>query len=272
MDFGPTSFEKLRLLTGAASLSLLLIWETLAPASKWFSQPRQRISHAARNYIIGLFNVFLVTFIFVQSWIFAANWASANQFGLLYQTSLPPLLRWTIALLLLDLWMYFWHRMNHTLSFFWRFHRMHHGDRNMDVTSAVRFHAGEIAFSALLRIPLILILGLRFEELALYELLLFIVVQFHHANVRLNSNIDQWLRLLIATPAFHRLHHSEDLIQTNSNYSSILSIWDRLFRTVGAGTPATLGVKGLENETLLSMLQTPFQKKSPPMNGKESGR
>jgi len=91
--------------------------------------------------------------------------------------------------------------MNHRLPFFWRFHRTHHSDPKMDVTTAHRFHFGEIIFSSLFRVPIILLLGLRLEELVVYETAMFVIVQLHHANVGLPAQLDRLLRLLIVTPA-----------------------------------------------------------------------
>ena len=101
--------------------------------------------------------------------------------------------------------MYWWHRLNHRVAFFWRFHRTHHSDPRMDVTTANRFHFGEIFFSSLLRIPLIMLLGLHFSELVLYETAMFLVVQLHHANIGLPEKLDRFLRMMIVTPYIHKV-------------------------------------------------------------------
>jgi len=142
----------------------------------------------------------------------------------------------------------------------------------MDVTSAVRFHFGEIVLSGLLRIPLIILLGLQFHELVVYEMLLFGIVQFHHANIRLPKTVDCVLSWFIASPGFHRVHHSQDLKKANSNYSSFLSVWDRIFRTVspelfaaasdGQDKNRPFGVRGMEHpghHTLIGLVETPLE-------------
>lgn len=123
--------------------------------------------------------------LFVGLWWTTAAWAERHQFGLLHWLALPAGVRLAAAFLLFDAWMYGWHRLNHRVPFFWRFHRTHHSDPKMDVTIANRFHLGEIALSSVLRVPVIALLGLQIWELALYELAMFAVVQFHHANVAL---------------------------------------------------------------------------------------
>lgn len=110
----------------------------------------------------------------------------------------------------------------------------------MDVTTASRFHVGEIFFSSLLRIPLVFLLGLPLWQLALYEAAMFAIVQFHHANVALPTGLDRLLRMVIVTPAMHKIHHSREPMETNSNYTSLLSCWDRLFGSFRMRNPAGL--------------------------------
>jgi len=165
-------------------------------------------------------------------WVKAMQWAEAHHFGLLHWLSAPEWLRWALALLLLDAWTYWWHRLSHIVPFFWRFHRLHHSDRRMDVTTANRFHPGEITLSSLLRLPVLALIGCRLEQLALYELLLFAVVQFQHANIGLPERLDRALRCVIVTPHMHKVHHSVVRTERNSNFSSLFSWWDRLARTL----------------------------------------
>ena len=165
-------------------------------------------------------------------WVKAMQWAEAHHFGLLHWLSAPEWLRWALALLLLDAWTYWWHRLSHIVPFFWRFHRLHHSDRRMDVTTANRFHPGEITLSSLLRLPVLALIGCRLEQLALYELLLFAVVQFQHANIGLPERLDRALRCVIVTPHLHKVHHSVVRTERNSNFSSLFSWWDRIARTL----------------------------------------
>lgn len=259
--------EKFRLATGFGLLVFFLVWETISPAFTWFRNPRTRFMHGWRNYLLGFINVILAGLFFVQLWLIATRWAERNDFGLLHQFELPVWSRIVIAILLLDLWTYTWHWLNHHVGILWRFHRTHHTEAYLDITSSVRFHFGEIVLSGLLRVPLILLLGLTFKELLIYETILFSVVQFQHANIRLPVRIERWLSLLIVSPGFHRIHHSTDVLESNSNFSSLLTIWDRIFRTragkmVLAGATAGFGVKGMdspEQQTLVGMIESPLE-------------
>ena len=217
-----------KLLLALSVLFGLLAWETIQP---FFGFPggKQRLRHGVGNVFLGVVNGVMTTLVFVGLWWAAADWAVRNDFGLLHFLALPAVLEWTLAVLLLDAWLYFWHRLNHRIPFLWRFHRVHHSDPHMDVTTANRFHFGEIFMSATLRIPVIILLGIGIEQVALYELLMFAVVQFHHANIGITERWDRLLRTCIVTPFMHKVHHSRWQTETDSNYASFLSVWDRLF-------------------------------------------
>lgn len=151
---------------------------------------RTRTQHGLRNIGIALLNSGMTALLFVGFWATTANWAEHNCFSLLNWTGAPPLWHALAVVLALDFWTYWWHRLNHRLPFLWRFHRAHHSDMQMDVTTASRFHVGKILFSNILRIPLILLLGIHLWEIVLYEIALITVIQFHHANIGLPSRLD----------------------------------------------------------------------------------
>src|SRR5436305_9304361 len=117
---------------------------------------------------MGALNIILTGATSAMLWLLAATWAAQHRFGLLNWLGLTPWLHALAAIILFDLWMYWWHRANHRLPFFWRFHRTHHSDPKMDVTTAHRFHFGEIVCSSLLRVPVIILFGVGFWELVLY--------------------------------------------------------------------------------------------------------
>lgn len=226
------SRQRMRMALSFGLLVLFLVWETFSPMYAWFKgRSFERIQHGFRNVVIGLLNTIVVAVLFVQAWSWAANWAQDHRFGLLNLVALPAWARGLAAILILDGWMYAWHRLNHGIPLLWRFHRVHHAERYLDVTSATRFHLGEIALSALTRVPLILLFGIRFSELVIYESMLFAVVQFHHANIRLPARLEAILSKIVVTPNIHRVHHSKYQPETDSNFSSLLSFWDRAFRT-----------------------------------------
>ena len=264
--------NQLRLLKTAMGLSVLLVlllWETAMPFLPLFENNSwERARHGARNLVLGLISALLAALAVALLWIWTAGWAEARQFGLLNWLQPSGWTRLVLAVVLFDAWMYWWHRMNHRLPFFWRFHRTHHSDPKMDVTTAHRFHFGEIFFSSLLRVPIILLLGMRLEELVIYETAMFVIVQLHHANVGLPKKVDRMLRLLIVTPAIHKVHHSRWQPETDSNYSSLFSIWDRLFGTLRLrADPRTIqfGLDAFdqpEQQTLAGLLKTPMDQKS----------
>ena len=164
-----------------------------------------RIQHAARNLSLGAINALVTALLSAFLLVVVASWAETSHVGLLRLLNLPSLVATLLAILLLDVWMYLWHRANHELPFLWRFHRMHHSDTEMDVTSAVRFHAGEMLLSGLLRAALIPLLGLSIQHILLYDALLLPVIFFHHSNINLPEHIDRILRVVVATPALHRV-------------------------------------------------------------------
>src|ERR1035441_6311150 len=137
-------------------LALLLAWETGTPFFAYFAWAAgERTRHGLKNLALGVLNASLTGLLFAALWWSTAAWAERQHFGLLRWAGLPTWARFAAALLLFDAWMYFWHRLNHRVPFLWRFPRTHHSDPRMDVTTANRFHLGEILFSSLLRVPII---------------------------------------------------------------------------------------------------------------------
>jgi sterol desaturase/sphingolipid hydroxylase (fatty acid hydroxylase superfamily) len=159
--------------------------------------------------------------------------------------------------------MYFWHRANHAIPILWRFHRMHHSDRHMDVTTATRFHLGEHLGASMLRLGLIPLAGFEVWHLVVYDTLVIAITQFHHADISI-GRWDRWLRWLIVTPYMHKVHHSDWQPETDSNYSTVLSVWDRLFLSFRMRSDSRTLVFGLTEFTAPSwqgvwgMAKTPF--------------
>jgi sterol desaturase/sphingolipid hydroxylase (fatty acid hydroxylase superfamily) len=127
--------------------------------------------------------------------------------------------------------MYGWHRSMHVCPLAWRFHRVHHTDRSMNVSTAYRFHPIEILSSSLPKLCLIWWLGIPSQVVLIYELVFTAIVALHHSNVRIPQSIEQICGYIFVTPGFHRIHHSQIITETNSNYGSVFSWWDRLFGT-----------------------------------------
>ncbi len=215
-------------------LALLAVWETAQPFLPLFAGSaawRDRLWHGARNLGLGVVNALVVRFGFLALWVATMEWSARHAFGLLHWMDVTGWPRWILAVLLLDLWTYTWHRLSHAVPLLWYFHRLHHSDEQMDVTTASRFHLGEIVGSSVARIAVLALIGCTVAELAVYETLLFAGVQFHHANVTLPNALDRVVRVVLVTPHLHKVHHSVELAEQNANFSSLFTWWDRLART-----------------------------------------
>lgn len=271
MDTNLEILQRWKPLSGVVWLLILLLWETLAPYFDLFrNNPHKRLGHITRNMVLGILNAIMTAFLFAALWSKTAAWSAQNGFGLLHHIPLSSLFHALIALLLLDGWTYLWHRINHRIPFLWRFHRVHHSDPQMDVTTANRFHLGEIFLSSALRIPLIALLGIHFWELVFYETLLLAENQFQHANIGLPARLDQFLRLFIVTPAMHKVHHSRWQPETDSNYSSLLSVWDRIGRTFRLRANPHEIHFGLEDFDADEFQSVPGMLKTPASNASET--
>jgi sterol desaturase/sphingolipid hydroxylase (fatty acid hydroxylase superfamily) len=259
-DFPVDSFTLLKRVTPVVMLALFWCWETWRP---FFGQRKGRVGHAGHNLAIALFNTVILGLGFGYITTTVAGWTEQNQFGLLSFLGLGGPFRFVLALVLLDGWMYGWHRANHAIPFLWRFHRMHHSDRHMDVTTATRFHLGEHVGSAMLRLGLIPLLGFEIWNLVIYDTLVIALTQFHHADISI-GRWDRWLRWLIVTPNMHKVHHSDWRQETDSNYSTMLSVWDRLFGSFRMRSDPKTLVFGLGDfpdarwQTWWGMMKTPF--------------
>jgi sterol desaturase/sphingolipid hydroxylase (fatty acid hydroxylase superfamily) len=166
--------------------------------------------------------------------IAAAFYAETHQIGLLNQVAWPAWIKLVIALIVLDLAIWAQHLVSHKIPLLWRLHQVHHADRDIDVTTAIRFHPVEIGLSMLWKIVVVVPLGASPFAVFLFEVILNACAMFNHANIALPQWFDRILRLFIVTPDMHRVHHSVLRREHDSNYGFNLSIWDRLFRTYTA--------------------------------------
>lgn len=243
----------------ATGLALAVLWtaEHVAPA---FPEGLGGWRHDLRNLAFGATNALLVAGLL--TWF--APWPAEGS-GLLGWTGAGAGVTLAMGLVALDAWMYVWHRLNHAVPVLWRFHRMHHADPSVDASTAVRFHPGEALLGTAGRIPVALFLGLSAGHIVVYEAILLPVILFHHSNLRVPPRLDRVLGLVIVTPSLHRIHHSPQHRETDSNYASVLSLWDRLARTRiavrGASEPryGLLELDAVRSERLPALLAIPFQ-------------
>jgi sterol desaturase/sphingolipid hydroxylase (fatty acid hydroxylase superfamily) len=176
-----------------------------------------------------------------------AEFVQERAWGLLPVLPLPRPLSVIAGILLLDYTLYWWHYMTHRVPVLWRFHEVHHLDQEMDATTALRFHFGEITISLAFRAVQIAVIGPSPLTVAVWQVFLFLCILFHHSNVRLSLLSERILARLVVTPRLHGIHHSIVPEEVNSNWSSGLTIWDWLHSTLRTEPPQaalTLGVPG----------------------------
>src|SRR5262249_53561463 len=179
----------------------------------------------------------------------AATWLGGiveqRRWGLLNTLAMPVWLRIALSAVLLDYTLYIWHVLTHKVAFLWRFHLVHHVDLDLDASTALRFHFGELALSVPWRAAQIVAIGVSPGAFSLWQTALVVSILFHHSNVELPVRLERFLNLIFVTPRMHGIHHSMVEEETNSNWSSGLSLWDRLHGTLQLDVPQqaiTIGV------------------------------
>lgn len=258
--------QRWRGLASALWLVALLAWESWFPFLRLFAGSADRWRHGLRNVGLGALNALMVALLFVWGWRAVAGWAAHREFGLIRWLGLEGWAGAAVGVLVFDLWTYWWHRAAHRLPGLWRFHQVHHSDAQMDVTTANRFHLVEIALSSLLRLAVIPLIGLDFWQVALYETLLQTCVQWQHANVGLPPGTEQIARAVVVTPGMHKVHHSRERQDFDSNFASLFSVWDRLFgsfRQLQRPKEVRFGLHDAEApsaQTVAGLLRSPFRK------------
>jgi len=240
----------------AVWLILFFLMERLVPAVRTPSDVNRRV---VRNMALFAINIVLSPLIVLPVTAWAAGYGLIERPGWWY--GLPG---FALDLLILDFWIYWWHRANHVLPFLWRFHVVHHYDRYLDSTSALRFHFGEVVLSALARAAFIVLLGFPFQSVVVFEILVLLASIFHHSSVKLPEGFERILSKVIVTPSIHWVHHHAIRQDTDSNYATILSIWDPIFRSRSKTLRTAdleIGVEGTKTDKqLLSLLLAPFRR------------
>jgi sterol desaturase/sphingolipid hydroxylase (fatty acid hydroxylase superfamily) len=196
----------------------------------------------------------------------ALRWSAEKPFGLIHLAVMPVWAEFALSFLLMDLAFYYWHLANHRIPFLWRFHNVHHIDPDLDVSTAFRFHFGEITFSSLFSIVQVSLIGISPWAFAIYQLAFQAEVLFHHSNLRLPIGFERLLSKIIVTPRMHGIHHSQVQRENNSNFGTVFTWWDRLHRTLGLNIPQDEVIVGIpaytlpEDNRVPSALLMPFRK------------
>ncbi len=205
--------------------------EALAPRRKRYLTRTRRWS---TNGLMALSGAVAISAAMPLLAIGAAEIATARNWGLFNLVAFPGWLEFIAAVILLDLAIYAQHVATHKIPILWRLHKVHHTDRDIDASTALRFHPVEIILSMIYKIAIVFLLGPAALAVFVFEVLLNASALFNHANVRLPLGLDRLVRLFLVTPDMHRVHHSVLAHETNSNYGFCLPIWDRLFGTYRA--------------------------------------
>ena len=211
----------------AAIFAAIALWEWRRPRRR----PERRGSRWRTHVLLAALNSLVVRIIAPASGVSFALWADERGWGLLSIVDAPAWLEGIVAVIVLDLVVYFQHRLFHAVPWLWRMHRSHHADLHFDVTTGVRFHPFEIALSTLIKGAAILVLGASPAAVLVFEIILNAGALFSHANGSLPKRVDPVLRRLLVTPDMHRVHHSIVIVEQNTNFGFNVSWWDRLFGT-----------------------------------------
>lgn len=242
-----------------AWFALIFLLERIYSAARYpaFLSSTQKHWRVAKNLGVSAINMLLSPLLIIPltAWIsvyfssWRPEWMSHPAFFLL-------------DLLLLDCFLYWWHRINHQLPFLWRFHEVHHLDEFLDSTTALRFHFGEVFISSMVRACVIVALGIPLASVIVFEILIVVFSVFNHSNLRLPSRLEKGLSRLIVTPSIHWVHHHAKRQDTDANYATIFSFWDRLFSSFSKQArqlSMPIGVEGKKDLSLFALLLRPLK-------------
>lgn len=224
-------------------------------------------SHDINNIGLGICNFFIGRYFALFIVYSFAKYVENTNVGVINTTSLNYKYKLILGVVFLDCINYWWHRLLHRNSFLMRFHSIHHTDKLLNVSSSLRFHFIEVLVGHIFKLPFIFIMGIPVEALLLYDVIFNINVYFHHSNVKINRRLDLFLSKIIVTPYIHRIHHSLKWKESNSNFSSFLIIWDKIFGTFfpqGKISTPKYGIPGYSEDKyqyFSYMIKQPFVKK-----------
>ncbi len=245
---------------------VIVLWEVVAP------RRALTVSRALRwtsNLGMAALNTLLLRLVFPLAAAGVAAFGVANGWGLLNHFQVPLWIAAPVAVIAMDLAIWLQHVLVHAVPALWRLHRVHHADLDCDATTGARFHPIEITLSMLIKFATIAALGPPVLAVVIFEVLLNAMAMFNHGNIRLPAGIDNLLRLVVVTPDMHRVHHSPEVDETNSNFGFNLCWWDRLFGTYraqprGGHSTMTIGIPGHTDPRRVArlggMLMLPFRR------------
>jgi len=256
--------QELRTYAFISIISMVILWEFMAN-----KRPLQqsKVKRWLNNFGLIAVDTVVVKLLLPAGAFGVALWAENKGYGLLNNIEVSPLAATVVTVIVLDMIIYWQHRLFHVVPVFWRLHQVHHADRDIDVSTGLRFHPIEILISMLIKFAAVIVLGAPAAAVVLFEVILNGMAMFNHGNIRLPKALDSLIRLLFVTPDMHRVHHSIFKHETNSNYGFNLSIWDKVFGSYHAQPDLghdkmTIGLQQYQGNTptssLLWMLKLPF--------------
>ncbi len=249
-------------------LALMMLFEWYKPARKSVIGLRQRWS---ANFGLVLASSVLTRLSIPIGLTALALYNAQQGIGLFNIINLPNWLIIVLSLLLLDIVIYWQHRLFHQIPFLWRFHRVHHADAHVDTSTGLRFHPLEILLSIGVKMIAVSALGVPAMAVLIFEISLNALALFNHANIRLPNVIEKPLRLILMTQILHRIHHSQVVTETNSNYGFSVIWWDKLFgsykdKAIKSDNELALGLieypEAKQNASFIALLLMPFKNKS----------
>ena len=251
------------------TLILIAIFVILFLAETFF-RLRQRVQKRWRrifiNTVVSLPSFAALRLLFIPAMVWIAYKNESIGFGLNHLYKLPQWVEFVIAFILLDYTIYIWHVLLHRLPILWRFHIVHHTDLDLDVTTAIRFHFGELFASLIYRGAAVFLIGASPIMVLIYEIAFEAATQFHHSNWKLPFTLEKVINKILVTPRMHGIHHSVIKGEMDKNYSTIFSMWDRLHYTLKVNlhqSDITIGVDSYQKASELTpgfLLMLPFSK------------
>jgi len=244
--------------------AVMAAWELIAPRRALTVSKTVRW---ANNLALVFLNSLVLRLLFPAAAVGMAAFTSQQGWGIFNYYDIPPVIAIAASVVVMDFIIYLQHVMVHAVPALWRLHRVHHADPDFDVTTGARFHPLEIILSMLIKFAVIVVLGPPVIAVVIFEVLLNATAMFNHSNIQLNTKIDKVLRLFVVTPDMHRVHHSVEDDEANSNFGFNLPWWDRLFGTYRDQPRAghinmTIGIHTYNDPKLVSwlhgMLWLPF--------------
>lgn len=226
-----------------AIVGIVLFWAETKYQLRKRTQPR--VKRIVTNSVVSIPAFSLLRFLLLPLMVKLAMKNRQSKAGLPYYYSAPPFVKTIVSFLLLDYTNYLWHVLMHKVPLLWRFHVVHHSDLDLDLTTAFRFHFGELIGSLFYRGTAVFLIGATPMNVLVYEAIFEGATQFHHTNWKLPYSLEKLLSKIIVTPRMHGIHHSMIRQETDSNYAVIFSFWDRLHRTMRLNVPQQAVVTGV---------------------------